>query len=253
MNNSTRATWMAQPRFIKVNCTCILYAAPGQAPNFTDPIEQFLFFEGYQIPLEAFTHAVLPKVLKRKLGARVVPASDFERHVELPEAIFQKLHIEEKLALFMAPSASYRSILGEIIEQNILRTEQLRRNALNSKWCTEGECDAFVDETSLNGTGIHIYAVDLLQIIELGRRSLFSVSSVYAEFSIPVVQKEYCSHDCRKFYWESKRNCENDCQQRLRHDRIAVTAEMKARFQTFVRATAVSNLREKYRHFFVNH
>ncbi|KAJ1352732.1 hypothetical protein KIN20_009149 [Parelaphostrongylus tenuis] len=127
-----------------------------------------------------------------------------------------------------------------------IRTSDLLENS--DKWGTDGECDAFVHiEEPLNkSSGIYAHTADLLHVIELDGRSIFAVSSIYAEFSLPVVRRQLCQHKCKLFYWNEGILCRQTCTQSMRYDQVAVTGALKRHFGDFVRASIVHNFREKY-------
>ncbi|EGT44260.1 hypothetical protein CAEBREN_18590 [Caenorhabditis brenneri] len=132
---------------------------------------------------------------------------------------------------------------------NFLRTEAIAK--ADNRWCLEGECNAFVYESgTVNRTiGIYSHAADLLQIIEYRGRSIFAVSSVYAEFSVPTIQRLQCEHKCKVFYWGEREMCMKQCQLRLQFDLISMTSDLKRNFDFFVQSSAIQNFRMKYRKF----
>ncbi|CAP33962.1 Protein CBG15793 [Caenorhabditis briggsae] len=92
---------------------------------------------------------------------------------------------------------------------------------------------------------IYSHSADLLQIIEYRSRSIFAVSSVHAEFSVPVVQRLQCEHKCKVFYWNEREMC----MKQLEFDLVSVTSDLKRNFDFFVQSSAIQNFRMKYRKF----
>ncbi|KAL6725938.1 hypothetical protein Aduo_007958 [Ancylostoma duodenale] len=226
----------------EVNCTCIL--TPKEPINDTDDV--YMFFMGHQFPLYLFRQVEMPKLFRKKLDVRIPSAHDFQSSFDLPDTIYKNLRFEEKMALFLANSTAAPAILHHLINESYIRSPDLRENS--DKWCAEGECAAFVHrEAPFNKTsGVYAHTADLLHIIEMGGRSIFAVSSVFAEFDLPKVHSLLCEHKCGRFYWNEGVLCRQKCAQGMRYDQVAVTGDVKRAFGNFVRASAIYNFRKKY-------
>lgn len=222
------------------NCTCILLS--DKPFNSSDEI--FLYFSGYPIPLKYFKQVELDPFFRDKLDVRI-PRKDFYSVDEyFPEHIFKSFEIEENLALFLANSSS--DIFSFLNETQLLRTAQLRQFA--DKWCSEGECNAFVYESTVRNrsAGVYSHAADLLQIVQFNGLSLFAVSSVEVRFNVAKVAYSHCRYKCSPFYYSENDLCIRLCEQRVAFDHISVIGEIKRKVDFFARSSAIYNFREKY-------
>ncbi|CAJ0597198.1 unnamed protein product [Cylicocyclus nassatus] len=194
----------------EVNCTCILTAK--EPINATDDV--YMFFMGHQFPLYLFRQIKMPQIFRKKLDVRIPSEQDFQASFDLPDTIYKNLRFEENMALFMANSSASAAILHHLINESYIRTPDLRENS--DKWCAEGECAAFVHrEAPFNkSSGIYAHMADLLHIIEMRGRSIFAVSSVFAEFDLPKVHSLLCGYKCAKFYWNEGVLCRQKCAQK---------------------------------------
>ncbi|CAL2035297.1 unnamed protein product [Caenorhabditis brenneri] len=227
------------------NCTCILLP-DEKLYNVTDDV--YLFLTGYPIHMSYITQTPLAPLFRKKLSVRI-PKSHYYDSTEPDQNIYRNLKIHEKMALFVVSTEKSADVLKYLIDNEFLRTEAIAK--ADNRWCLEGECNAFVYESgTVNRTiGIYSHAADLLQIIEYRGRSIFAVSSVYAEFSVPTIQRLQCEHKCKVFYWGEREMCMKQCQLRLQFDLISVTSDLKRNFDFFVQSSAIQNFRMKYRKF----
>ncbi|KAK6746124.1 hypothetical protein RB195_012313 [Necator americanus] len=188
----------------------------------------------------------MPKIFREKLDIRIPSEHDFQPSFDLPEGIYKNLQFDEKMALFLANSSASAAIIRHLMDENYVRSPDLRENS--DKWCAEGECAAFVHRAApFNKTsGVYAHTADLLHVIEMGGQSIFAVSSVYAEFDVPKVQSLLCGYKCAKFYWNEGILCRQKCTQSMRYDQITLTGDIKRAFADFVRASVIYNFRQKY-------
>ncbi|CAI4232485.1 unnamed protein product [Auanema sp. JU1783] len=230
----------------ETNCTCILIS--GKPINASEDV--FLYFMGYEFPLNLFSQVPISKLFRDKLNSRLPKKTDYESSLDLPQTIFRNLQTDENMALFIVNSTRSTEIIARLINESFIQTDDLRNNS--DKWCSEGECSAFVHSTiTLNRTiGIYSHAADILEVLEYRGRSMFAVSSVKSQFDIPKVHNLHCEQKCRRFYFNENILCRQKCVQGLRFDQVAITGDIKRKFENFVKASAVKNLREKYYKYF---
>ncbi|CAP33853.2 Protein CBG15665 [Caenorhabditis briggsae] len=227
------------------NCTCILL--PDQKLyNVSDDV--YLFMTGYPIHMSYISQTPIAELFRKKLSIRI-PKAHYYDSSEPDRNIYRNLKISEKMALFEVSTDKSAIILQYLIENQFLRTEAITK--ANNRWCLEGECNAFLYESGTvnKSLGIYSHSADLLQIIEYRSRSIFAVSSVHAEFSVPVVQRLQCEHKCKVFYWNEREMCMKQCKLRLEFDLVSVTSDLKRNFDFFVQSSAIQNFRMKYRKF----
>ncbi|CCD73845.1 Insulin/EGF-Receptor L Domain protein [Caenorhabditis elegans] len=227
------------------NCTCILLS-DDKFFNVTDDV--YLFMTGYPIHMSYITQTEIAKLFRKKLSIRI-PKFQYYDASEPDTNLYQQMKIEEKMTLFVVSTEKNTEIMKYLIYNQFLRTEAITKS--DNRWCMEGECNAFVYESStINRTiGVYSHAADLLQIIEYRGRSIFAVSSVYGEFSVPKIQRLQCEHKCKIFYWNEREMCKKQCKLRLEFDLVSMTSDLKRNFDFFVQSSAIQNFRMKYRKF----
>ncbi|CAD6188484.1 unnamed protein product [Caenorhabditis auriculariae] len=223
------------------NCSCILVDK-----KFNDSGEFSMFFDGYPVPFYYFKQVEVEQLYRDKLSIRLPKENIFPDHSDLSENIYGNLEVEENLILFTANCSMTSLIVEKLIEEGFIRTSMLKNSS--NRWCQEGECNAFVYESGVfNKTeGVYSHVADVLQVIEFKGRSIFAVSNAYGKFDVPKVHQMICTNRCKLFYYSERTVCLSQCVQGLRYDHIAVTGDLKRNFDFFIRAAALSNLRQKY-------
>ncbi|CAI2349608.1 unnamed protein product [Caenorhabditis sp. 36 PRJEB53466] len=187
-------------------------------------------------------------LFRKKLSVRI-PKAHYYDASEPDQNVYRNLKITERMALFVVSAEKSATVLQYLIDNQYLHTEAITRD--DNRWCLEGECNAFVFESNVvNKTlGIYSHTADLLQIIEYRGRSIFAVSTVHGEFSVPLIQRLQCENRCKVFYWSEHEMCMKQCKLRVTFDQIAITSDLKRNFDFFIQSSAIQNFRLKYKKF----